>query len=282
MDLQEELSRNARDPQDILLETTKKAELFAYDNAKRFVREATQQIKMQLVQNVRQGNFSKAYNKGTVICYYQIPKNRYLKVNITTDFNRKHIRLRTWNQFQVNAEYSKEYEYFRNLMAQWGKENNVTVSFVVKAKGFVLEEPFPNIEPVKFAGNAWPVFQLTIKVVSHFAIDPNLPMDYLTADEAKEKTQKEYERVKRIRDWSNKKKQEMILSGVLTAVFVFALFCCLSICASLPNINIWTPTIICIVMIIFLGALTHSYHDDYVQAKETAENKLKQIQEKEE
>ncbi len=275
MNLQDELSRNARDISTVTLENEKKAEQLAISEAENRAQQAINNIKERLLNNVQQGDYSRSYNRGKVVYDYQIPGDRYLKLNVDFKYNRKNVREKVLYQFAVKQEYSREYEHFRALLDTWAKENNVEVNWVVKADNYLLEEPFPNTRAVEFSSAAWPKFKLIIRVVSYFPIDPSLPIDHMTSDDIRDKKQKDNARLARMEELCRKKKKEAIMYGCLAAAFFVAVLFTLIIKDFEFDTELWRLILSCSFVITGFGIWANTAYTSYTQLKVSIEKEKK-------
>lgn len=235
MSLQDELSNQARSLEEVE-EAKKKAELIAnlaakqkaQESANRVAVELTNEIKKLLLENVRSGNYVKRYNKGTVRCYVVIPKHKYLTSTKSVELHKKTRKyITTWYQFLINKEYALEFEYLNQALSIWGKENRVEISWIVRNPGAIIESPFPSEEPQSYESPILEHFyELAVKATTHFAIDSNHPMDYLTDEDRIDLKQQEQALVAWYQKECDQKKKECLrlrIAGILSAVCAVAL-----------------------------------------------------------
>lgn len=265
MSLQDELSQNARDPKELAQEEQKRKDEAALKSAEQMAEVISNEIKRQMVELVKQGNYTREYNKGRVVCYYRIKGNRYLKLNITSHYNHKHVKTASWCQFLVKSELAAEFNHLQDLLDRWGKENNVQLSWVIRGGG-VGETQFPNEGQTAIPPNRWDPFELSVKAVSYFPVDPNYPMDYLTDDEAKDKQRQSEERsAKRIaslREKLKKARNQAIVFGIMTGASVILLAAVIWMCFYTEQLQLGLLLLCCGILAV-TGGMTYSCDKDY-------------------
>lgn len=230
---------------------------------------------------VQRGYYSRQYNKGRAEVYYRIPKNSYLKMNATIDWEPKtHRALNVWRQFLVDPKYAQEYALLRDLLDAWGKENQVEIYWMVTLQGSTREwSPFPSNEMHRDPNpHDFPVFTLTIKAVSYFAVNPNYPMDYMSEQdirdklqkEADEKQQKENERIRKLKIKCEKLKKRIIFFGIARAIFAAEIL--LTTCNGKLLSCVFTKAVpLCTLCLIVFGLVTLWHYCDYRQTKDELE-----------
>lgn len=265
MSLQDELSQNARDPKELAQEAQKRKDEVALKSAEQMAKVISNEIKRQMVELVKQGKYTREYNKGRVVCYYRIKGNKYLKLKATSEHNRKNIETARWYQFLVEPKCAMEFNHLWDLLNQWGRENDVQISWVVRSKNFG-EVHFPNEGQTAIPPNRWDPFELSVKAVSYFPVDPNYPMDYLTDDEAKDKQRQSEERsAKRIaslREKLKKARNQAIVFGIMTGASVILLAAVIWMCFYTEQLQLGLLLLCCGILAV-TGGMTYSCNKDY-------------------
>lgn len=269
MNFQDELSQNARLSGKIAEEATSKTDQMARTEAERSALGITASIKAMLLENVRQGTYAKQYNKGTAECYFAIPNNRYLKLNPASSYNRKHVCTSLSYRFSVKPEHTAEFEYLQTLLNNWGKENQVKISWVVRVLEYAGEYPFPSQEYHPFPPHRIGLrFQLSVKAVTHFPVDPDLPIDHMSADDIADQERKTQARIEQKRKICASKKNDFIKFSALAVLFaVFTVVCFIA--------ESYGWMLLELLISIVFGSAAHSSYDDYRMIKNRLENGAK-------
>lgn len=287
MSLQNELSNRARSPEEVA-EARKEAELIAsiaakqkaQETAKHKAAEITSEIKKLLLENVHAGNYTKRYNKGTVSCYVVIPKRKYLTSTQSIISDKKTYKyIATRYQFLTNKDSALEFEFLNQVLHIWGDNNQVEINWVVRAPGIQQESPFPCEEPQTYSSVLFEsTYELTVKATTHFAIDSNYPIDYLSDADRADKKKKEVALEEWYQKECNQKKKEWfqfrvtaILSAVCTVVLLFLGLC-----------NEFSSIFIAILVSAFVSfwclTLSSNSNDEYEEAKAKLEEHHKKNQ----
>lgn len=268
MNLQDELSRNARLSGEVAEQKISEKKRREQEEAERIALGITASIKATLLENVRQGKYIKQYNKGTAECYFDIPQNRYLKLNGEISYNRKHVCTEAKYQFLIKKEYAVEFEYLRNILITWGNANQVTVSWVVRENGYGSGHPFPSYEfhhapPLDFKHR----YQLSVKAVTHFPVDPNFPIDYMSAEDIADQEKKEQSRIEYKKKQCATKKKDLIVQCILATLFA-------SLAVVFFAAESYGWMLLELVICIAFGSVAHSSYAEYRATKESLENEI--------
>lgn len=287
MSLQDELSNKARSPEEVA-EARKEAELIAsiaakqkaQEIAKHKAAEITSEIKKLLLENVHAGNYTKRYNKGTVSCYVVIPKHKYLTSTKTAEFHKRTSKyITTWYQFLINKEFALEFEYLNQLLTNWGNNNQVEISWVVRKPDSIIESPFPCEEPQAYESPILEqLYELAIKATSHFPVDSSLPTDYLSDEDKADLKRKE----ESLAEWYQKecaqKKKEWLQFRIIAILCVACAVVFLFIWLSSEYSGFFMGVLAFAFLSLFSLTLSSSAHEEYENVKSKLEEHRKKNQ----
>lgn len=268
MNLQDELSRNARLSGEVAEQKISEKKRREQEEAERTALGITGSVKAMLRENARQGKFVKQYNKGTVECYFAIPNNRYLKLNPSSSYNRKHVCTSLSYRFSVKPEHATEFEYLQTLLNNWGNENQVNISWVVRVLEYAGEYTFPSQEYHPFPPHRIGLrFQLLVKAVTHFPVDPNFPIDYMSAEDIADQEKKEQSRIEYKKKQCATKKKDLIVQCILATLFA-------SLAVVFFAAESYGWMLLELVICIAFGSVAHSSYAEYRATKESLENEI--------
>lgn len=224
MDFQKELSRNARDIEIVMREQEREKAQKQRDAAARMAQGIWDSIKQDLLACVQRGEYKKENNRGTVKVYYTMPRH-YVDSNPRTEYKRDgYTEKNTWYNLQPSAKASAEYNHLRFLLDQLAEKDGVELSWVFKMKDGNYETVFPSVEPVSLSLLAIHNMELAVKAVTHFALNPELPIDYISDEEKRKQTMVSE---KKYREAMEKKKNSLaglVFSCALLAVYIYLFY----------------------------------------------------------